>query len=113
MPDLEHRVTALETRVEQLTAEVRHVTDVGVTASRETLTAREAHQKSIELLNALRTTQTEHGRRLDEHSRRLDAIEQRLDAIEQRLDSIAGTLGQLALGMHTIESLLTRLLDDR
>lgn len=105
MPDLEYRVTALETRVDQLTADVRHAKDVGVTASREALTATEAHQRNIELLNALRTTQAEHSRILEEHDRRFDAIDRRFDAID-------GKLGQLALGMHSIESLLTRLVDE-
>jgi len=55
-------------------------------------------QKNIELLNALRKTQAEHSQTLAEHG--------------GRLDSIDGKLGQLALGVHTIESLLRRLVDD-
>jgi len=103
--DLEERVAALETRVDRLDLEVRSGTDLSITAAREALTAREAHQKNIELLNALRQTQAEQGGTLAEHSNRLDSI-------EGRLGSIDGKLGQLTVGMHTIESLLRRLTDE-
>lgn len=111
MPDLEGRVTALETRVEVLRAEVQHSTDLGITATREALTAREAHQRNIELLNALRTTQAEHSRTLADHSRTLVDQSRTLAEHTGRFDSIDEKLGRLTLGMHTIESLLRRLLD--
>jgi uncharacterized coiled-coil protein SlyX len=121
LTELEDRVTALETRVDALTVEVRHATDLSITATREAHTAREAHQRNIELLNALRATQAEHsrtlaehGRMLAEHSTRLDRIDGRLENIESklgRIDAIDGRLGQLALGMHTIESLLREMIE--
>jgi hypothetical protein len=98
VPSLEERVTALEARVEDLATETRHRTDLAVMASREALTAREAHQKNIELLHALRHTQMEHG--------------QRLDTIDSRLDHVDGKLGKLTVGMHAIEGLLRRLIND-
>lgn len=98
MPSLEERVTALEARVDELAAENGHTADIAVLAARDALTARDAHQRNIELLNALRKTQAEHGRTLSEHS--------------ERLDSIDGKLGQLTVGVHTIESLLRRLIDE-
>lgn len=98
MPDLEQRVGDLETRVDQLAIDAAHATNLGATATREALTAREAHQRNIALLNALRETQAEHSRMHAEHSRRFDAID--------------GTLGQLTLGMHTIDGLLRRLIDE-
>jgi hypothetical protein len=102
---LEERVTALESRVEQLAQDQRHSTDIAVTAAREALTAREAHQKNIELLNALRKTQAE-------HTHRLDRIDGRQDTMDGRLDRIEGSLGVLTVGVHSIESLLTRLVDE-
>ena len=104
MAELEDRVTALETRVEALTVEVRHATGLEVTATREAHTAREAHQRNLELLYALRATQAEHSRTLAEHGRMLGEHGVRLDAID-------GKLGQLTLGMHTIESLLREMID--
>lgn len=95
MANLVDRVAALETRVDELEVDVRHATDVGVTAARDAHTARDAHQRNIELLNALRATQAEHSRTLAEHTARFDAID--------------GKLGQLTVGMHTIESLLRRM----
>jgi chromosome segregation ATPase len=98
MPTLEDRVTTLESRVDSLAAEVEHT-------SREARTSTQAHHKNIELLNALRATQAEHSRILAEHGGRLDSI-------DGRLDSIDGKLGQLTLGMHTIESLLRRVVSE-
>jgi chromosome segregation ATPase len=116
---LEERVTALESRVDQLAQDQRHSTDIAVTAAREALTAREAHQKNIELLNALRKTQAEHTHRLDRIDGRFDRIDGRLDRIDGRqdtmdgrLDRIEGSLGVLTVGVHSIESLLNRLVDD-
>ncbi|HEX6328800.1 MAG TPA: hypothetical protein VFZ72_19690, partial [Jiangellaceae bacterium] len=97
-----------------------------VTAAREALTAREAHQKNIELLNALRKTQAEHTHRLDRIDGRLDRIDGRQDTMDRRLDRIEGrqdtmdgrldrievSLGVLTVGVHSIESLLNRLVDD-
>jgi hypothetical protein len=98
VPSIEERVTALEFRVDRLGADGQHATDIAVVAAREALTAREAHQRNIELLNALRTTQMEHSRVLDEHSRRFDTFDAKF--------------GQLTVGMHTVESLLRRLVDE-
>lgn len=60
----------------------------------------------IELLNALRTTQAEHSRTLVDHSRTLAEHTGRFDSIDENL-------GRLTHGMHAIESLLRRLLDER
>jgi phage shock protein A len=116
---LEERVTALEARVDQLARDQRHSTDISVTAAREALTAREAHQKNIELLNALRKTQAEHTQRLERMDERFDRVDERFDRIEGRqdtmdgrLDRIEGSLGVLTVGVHSIESLLTRLVDE-
>lgn len=105
MPSLEERVSALEARVEELATESQHATDIAVVAAREALTAREAHQKNIELLNALRKTQAEHTKSFSEHS-------EILNRHDQRLDSIDGKLGQLTVGVHSIETLLRHLVDE-
>jgi chromosome segregation ATPase len=123
---LEERVTAMEQRAEQLATENEHSTDIAVVAAREALTAREAHQKNIELLNALRKSQAEHSRTLaehsriladhsrilTEHSRTLAEHTTQLDSIDVRLDSIDGKLGVVTVGVHSIESLLARLVND-
>lgn len=95
MPELDDRVDVLETRVDA------HDDEVG-RAARQAMTATEAHRRNIELLNALRETQAE-------HTRRLGSIETRVGSIETRVGSIDGTLGQMALGMHAIESILARM----
>lgn len=98
-------MSALEARAEELATESQHATDIAVVAAREALTAREAHQKNIELLNALRKTQAEHTQLFSEHS-------EILNRHDQRLDSMDGKLGQLTVGMHSIEMLLSRLVDE-
>ena len=84
---------------------------MSASASRAAQSAVAAHQRNIDLLNALRETQAEHSRVLAEHSRVLAEHGRRLDGIDTNLDAVHGKLGQLALGMHTIEDLLRRALD--
>jgi chromosome segregation ATPase len=98
--------------VDQLAQDQRHSTDTAITAARGALTAREAHQKNIELLNALRKTQSEHTQKLDRMDERFDRIDGRQDTMDGRLDRIEGSLGILTVGVHSIESLLTRLVDE-
>jgi hypothetical protein len=112
VPDLEERVRALESRMNVLETETRHGTDIAVIAAREALTAREAHQKNIELLNALRVTQAEHSATLAENTAILAEHTAILAEHTSRLDAIDGKLGMLTVGVHTIESLLRRLVDE-
>jgi hypothetical protein len=105
VPSLEERVTILEAQLAEIRAESDHATTMAVVAAREALTARDAHRKNIELLNALRVTQAEHTATLAGHTATLADHTSRLDAID-------GKLGQLTVGVHTIESLLRRLVDD-
>jgi septal ring factor EnvC (AmiA/AmiB activator) len=112
MPTLEERATALETRVDELAMWNSHTAEVAVTAMRDALTARRTHLENLELLNALRLTHAEHTKRLTEHTKKLTEHDRRFDAVDQRLDEIHGKLGQLTVGMHTIETLLRRLADE-
>lgn len=126
MPDLEGRVSVLETRVDVRAVDSQHAVDTATAAARNAVTAKDAHRKNIQLLSALRQTQIEHGQLLDEHSRKLDehsrkldehgAIlrrhEERLDSIDGRLGDIDGRLGQITVGVHAIELMMRRLVDD-
>jgi hypothetical protein len=112
MASLEERVAALEARMGEIAARGDHAADLAVVAAREALTAREAHQRNVELLNALRKTQAEHGRRFDSIDRRMSVVEDRLGTVEDRLGTVDGKLGTVAAGMHRIESLLNRLVED-
>jgi cell division septum initiation protein DivIVA len=112
MPTLEERVTALEERVELLAEQNQHTGDLAMIAARDALTAREAHQRNIELLNALRKTQAEHTQILAQHTQMLAQHTQILTGHTQRLDSIDSKLGGIAVGMHALERLLNRLAAD-
>lgn len=111
-PTVEERVAILESRVDQLAAQSEHANDLSVIAAREALTARQAHQRNIELLNALRKTQAEQTQTLADHTQTLADHTQRLADHTQRLDSIDGKLGMITVGVHTIETLLRRLTDE-
>lgn len=106
MSDLEPRVTNLETRVDELTVEVRRATDLGVEASRNAKTAQAAHQHNVRLLTALRRTQAEHTATLAEHTATLAEHTGRFDRID-------ASLARLTVGMHAIEGTLRRLIDKR
>src|SRR5262245_27701143 len=139
MPSIAERVSALEERVEWLAEQSQHATDAAVVAIREALTVPDAQQRNVALLNALRKTQMEQGLTLDEHSRTLaghtrllaqqgqilaehsrvlarhgqtlDEHSRTLAGHGQRMDSIDAKLGMLTVGVHTIESMLRRLMD--
>jgi ABC-type transporter Mla subunit MlaD len=108
----EDRMTVAEHRLDD-------VEGVAARASRLAESALTAHRYNIRMLNALAETQAEHSarfdridQRLDRVDQRLDRVDQRLDRVDQRLDEVGGSLGRLTAGMHTIESLLRRVVDD-
>jgi hypothetical protein len=94
---LEERMTVLEARVEALEVKTERNADIGTSALREALEARLWHKHNVELLRAVRDTQTEHSETLAEHARRLDAID--------------GKLGRLTVGMHDIQLMLKHLIE--
>lgn len=105
-------MAGVEERVDGLTVEVRQAADVSAAASRDAQVALAAHRRNTRLLNALRETQADHSRRFDVIHARLEGIDARLEGIDARLNRFDGTFGRLTVGMHTIESLLRRALDD-
>lgn len=113
MAGMEERADALERRIDELTAEIRCVVTIGTAAAEDARAAREAHRHSGELLAALRETQTEHTRTLAEHTRTLAEHTRTLAEHGECPDAIDGKLGQLALGMHTVEALLCPALGGR
>ena len=91
MPETDERVDAPEIRADQhdaIIARLERSAEIAMTTQRQ----------NFVLLNALRATQAGH-----------DA---RLGTINARLDTIDGKMGMLAAGMHAIELLLGRMVDD-
>ncbi|WP_166348321.1 hypothetical protein [Phytoactinopolyspora limicola] len=134
MPDLEDRVAALEERVDQIDVQGRDATTLAAIATRDALASRDAHLKNVELLGALRETQAEHSATLAEqsatlaehtatlaehtatlaeHSATLAEHTATLAEHGRRLDSIDGKLGQVTVGVYTIEGLLRGLVEDQ
>lgn len=70
LEDLERRLTALEKRVEREMA------------------PRELVQAQTSLIDALRQTQIDHGRKLDKHGHKLDELDTRLTRVEDKIDGL-------------------------
>ncbi|WP_370323792.1 hypothetical protein [Euzebya sp.] len=105
MPDLEGRITDVEQRVDAFESGLDDI--------------RTARRHDVELLSALRQTQVEHSAVLADHTAILaehTAILAEHSAMHaehtRRFDRIDRTLGELTVGMHAIEGLLTRLVED-
>lgn len=98
MPDLEGRITDVEHRVDTVESGLDDV--------------RTARRHDVEQLSALRQTQVEHSTILAEHSAILVEHSAMHAEHTRRFDRIDSTLGELTVGMHAIERLLTRLVED-
>lgn len=119
-------VTRLEDRVDQIEVAVERADRRSDEALGDARRASRAHEQNVRLLNAVRATQAEHSQTLEHHERMIEnqgrVLEHHGQVLEHhsailgdhtsRLDSIDGKLGQMALGMHTIEGLLRRLVAD-
>ena len=118
MPKIEDRVTSLEARMERAEAVSAQASEVALLAQRTAAAALEAHRRNVDMLQALQVTQSEHTRRFDVIDQRFDAVDRRFDAVDGRLDAadrnfdtIHGQLGQLTLAAHSIQSMLTTLVE--
>jgi hypothetical protein len=103
------RLGELEARMDDLEVETRRTMAV---VSRDALAATRAHRSNLDLLNALRASQADHSRTLAGHTRTLAEHSRAHDEHRARFDALDATLARLAVGMHTIESLLRRALSD-
>ena len=103
------RLDELEARMDDLEVETRRTM---AAVSRDALAATRAHRSNLDLLNALRASQADHSRTLAGHTRTLAEHSRAHDEHRARFDALDATLARLAVGMHTIESLLRRALSD-
>jgi chromosome segregation ATPase len=90
--DVERRISALEQEVLRIRSELdrsREDAEAARTlaggADRDVSEVRSQLRAQRGLLQALRDTQVEHGRRLDQLERRMDALELRMTALEDRV----------------------------
>lgn len=110
--DLERRVTALEQEVTRLRGEPDQARGdaaaarvLATGADRDVSDIRSQLRAQRQLLQALRDTQVEHGRRLDQLERRMDALELRMNALEDRL---AGMDARRTTRMDSLETEMRR-----
>jgi chromosome segregation ATPase len=119
MEELEGRVSALEAEMRSVRQDAAAARVLAGGADRDVSAFGAKLDAQQRLLEALRETQIEHGRRLAGHDtrftslqRRFDGLEQRFDGLEQRFDSLESQMWQgfanLERGQNVILDLLRR-----
>jgi hypothetical protein len=112
MEELEARVSALETQMRSVRQDAAAVRVLAGGADRDVSVFGAKLDAQQRLLEALRDTQIEHGRRLTGHDGRFDHLEGRFDHLEERFNGLEGQMWQgfanLERGQNVILDLLRR-----
>jgi chromosome segregation ATPase len=112
MEELEARVSALETQLRSVRQDAAAARVLAGGADRDVSAFGAKLDAQQRLLEALRETQIEHGRRLAGHDGRFDHVEGRFDHLEQRFDALESQMWQgftnLERGQNVILDLLRR-----
>lgn len=108
LEELEARLTALETKVQQFGADAAAARILAGGADRDVSAFAARLDAQTKLLTALRETQVEQGQKLDEHSAEIAGLKQDVASLSQRVDQGFSTL---AVGQAEITALLNRLID--
>jgi hypothetical protein len=112
MEELEARVSALETQLRSVRQDAAAARVLAGGADRDVSAFGAKLDAQQRLLEALRETQIEHGRRLAGHDGRFDHAEGRFDHLEQRFDALESQMWQgftnLERGQNVILDLLRR-----
>jgi chromosome segregation ATPase len=112
MEELEGRVTALEAEMRSVRQDAAAARVLAGGADRDVSAFGAKLDAQQRLLEALRETQIEHGRRLAGHDKRFTSLEQRFDGLEQRFDSLESQMWQgfanLERGQNVILDVLRR-----
>jgi chromosome segregation ATPase len=88
MEELEGRVSALEAEMRSVRQDAAAARVLAGGADRDVSAFGAKLDAQQRLLEALRETQIEHGRRLAGHDKRFTSLEQRFDGLEQRFDGL-------------------------
>jgi uncharacterized coiled-coil protein SlyX len=105
MEELEARVTALETQMRSVRQDAAAARVLAGGADRDVSAFGAELDAQQRLLEALRETQIEHGRRHDGHDERFDHLEQRFDSLESQMWQ---GFADLERGQNVILDLLRR-----
>ena len=112
MEELEARVSALENQMRGVRQDAVAVRVLAGGADRDVSAFGAKLDSQQRLLEAVRETQIEHGRRLAGHDGRFDHVEGRFDHLEQRFDALESQMWQgftnLERGQNVILDLLRR-----
>ncbi len=117
-PEYEHRLSAVEQDLAYLKSrQTIYVNDADVArqmaaaTDRDVADFRQVMTGHTRVLNALRETQVEHGRRLDGIDGRLDGVDGKLDGIDGRLDEVDGKLDGVDRRLAGIDGKLVQIVD--
>jgi hypothetical protein len=112
MEELEARVSALETQMRGVRQDAAAARVLAGGADRDVSAFGAKLEAQQRLLEALRETQIEHGRRLAGHDGRFDHLEVRFDHLEERFNGLESQMWQgfanLERGQNVIVDLLRR-----
>jgi chromosome segregation ATPase len=112
MEELEARVSALETQMRGVREDAAAARVLAGGADRDVAAFAAKLDAQQRLLEALRETQIEHGRRLAGHDGRFDRLEGRFDHLEERFNGLESRMWEgfanLERGQNVILDLLRR-----
>ena len=87
------RLEALEARMDEVADQQAATRRLAVNSDRDVAALQEQRRADVQLMQALRQTQLEHGRTLAEHSKVLGALVSGQVALMQQVGAIMGHLG--------------------
>lgn len=114
--NVEREVEGLKTENKELRRDVSAARVLAAGADQDVSNMHAAFRAQTMILNAMRETQLEHGKRIGGLEQRMDGLEQRMDGLDQRMDGLESEMrtgfATMAAGMQQITTLLTTALDD-
>jgi hypothetical protein len=108
--ELERRIIAVEGEVQLAKTMAVDARFLAVRADRDVSVFNEKLEVHKVLIEALRETQIDHGRRLDEHGKRLERIERTMD---EGFKEMRNGFSTMAIGQAEITKLITKVIEDK
>ncbi len=114
--NVEREVEGLKTENKELRRDVSAARVLAAGADQDVSNMHAAFRAQTMVLNAMRETQLEHGKRIGGLDQRMGGLDQRMDGLDQRMAGLESEMrtgfATMAAGMQQITTLLTTALDD-
>ncbi|MGN5378599.1 hypothetical protein ACQ4WX_17550 [Streptomyces lasalocidi] len=95
MDELRRRVEALEAQVHDVAEEQAATRHLAVNSDRDVAALQEQRRADVQLMQALRQTQLEHGKTLEEHSKLLGALVSGQVAMMEQIGTLTTHVGAI------------------